>query len=31
MMAVPFVARPAMVFMHGDRELVGAFIQNSLQ
>jgi multidrug resistance efflux pump len=31
MMAVPFVARPAMVFMHGERQLVGAFIQNSLQ
>jgi multidrug resistance efflux pump len=31
MMAVPFVARPAMVFIHGDRELVAAFVQNSLQ
>jgi multidrug resistance efflux pump len=31
MMAVPFVARPVMVFIHKDRELVGAFIQNSLQ
>ena len=31
MMAVPFVARPVMVFIHQDRELVGAFIQNSLQ
>jgi multidrug resistance efflux pump len=31
MMAVPFVARPAMVFIHGDRELAAAFVQNSLQ
>jgi multidrug resistance efflux pump len=31
MMAVPFVARPAMVFMHNERALVAAFIQNSLQ
>jgi multidrug resistance efflux pump len=31
MMAVPFVARPAMVFIHNDRELAAAFVQNSLQ
>lgn len=31
MMAVPFVARPVMVFIHSDRELVAAFVQNSLQ
>ena len=31
MMAVPFVARPVMVFIHKDRELVAAFVQNSLQ
>jgi multidrug resistance efflux pump len=31
MMAVPFVARPVMVFVQHDRELVAAFIQNSLQ
>jgi multidrug resistance efflux pump len=31
MMAVPFVARPVMVFIQHDRELVAAFIQNSLQ
>ena len=31
MMAVPFVARPVMVFIHSDKVLAGAFIQNSLQ
>ncbi|MGH6788835.1 MAG: HlyD family secretion protein [Pseudolabrys sp.] len=31
MMAVPFVARPVMVFIHKDKELAAAFIQNSLQ
>jgi multidrug resistance efflux pump len=31
MMAVPFVARPVMVFVQHDRELAAAFVQNSLQ
>jgi multidrug resistance efflux pump len=31
MMAVPFVARPVMVFIQHERNLVAAFIQNSLQ
>lgn len=31
MMALPFVARPVMVFIQDERELVGAFVENSLQ